>query len=157
MELNASNGCRFTLTIERYEFPDEELGPTEDNPESDFDSGRFLVVSHAFGNSDGRWQGEFPTMDTVEFIRLIDWLDSIRRNDISTQGAYFTERCLEFTIDDTQTSLRVHLCDELLPPWSANNSVVLDFPLSEIDLPAAIASLRQQAITFPGRPPLPSA
>ena len=159
MELRSKNGNLFTLTVERYEFPDEELGPTEDNPvDEDFDTGRFLIVSHAFGNADGQWHGEFPTMDTEEFSRFIDWLDSIQRNEIDTHGVYFTERCLEFTLDESSTSLLVHLSWELLPPWVGNgDTVVLRFPLAEVDLDAAISSLQQQSAKFPGRPQLPNA
>ena len=159
MELRSKSGNLFTLTVERYEFPDEELGPTEDNPaDEDFDTGRFLVVSHEIGNADGQWHGEFPTMDTDEFSRFIDWLDSIRLNEIETCGAYFTEQCLEFTLDESSTSLLVHLSWELRPPWvNDGDTVVLSFPLTEIDLDATITSLHQQLTRFPGRPPLSNA
>jgi hypothetical protein len=37
MKLETPGGRYFSLTIERYEFPEEELGPNEDNPAEDFD------------------------------------------------------------------------------------------------------------------------
>ncbi|WP_146591824.1 WapI family immunity protein [Posidoniimonas polymericola] len=159
MELRSKSGNLFTLTVERYEFPDEELGPTDDNPaDEDFDTGRFLVVSHRFGNADGHWRGEFTTMDTNELSRFIDWLASVQSNEIKTHGAYFTERCLEFTLDESFTSLLVHLSSELLPPWGSDgDTIVLNFPMAGIDLDATVASLRRQAARFPGRPPLSNA
>ena len=159
MVLRSKSGNLFTLTVERYEFPNEELGPTEDNPaDKDFDTGRFLIVSHQIGSADGQWRGEFPTMDTNEFTRFIDWLDSVQSSEIKTQGVYFTERCLEFTLDESFTSLLVHLSSEFLPPWGSDGGTfVLNFPLAEVDLGAAVASLRQQSARFPGRPPQPNA
>ena len=159
MELRSKNGNLFTLAVKRYEFPDEEFSPTEDNPaDEDFDTGRLLIVSHEFSNADGEWQCEFPTMDTNDFSRFVDWLDSLRSSEIETYGAYFIERCLEFRFDQTTNSLLVHLSWELLPTWiSRGDQIVLVFPLAEIDLDSAISSLQQQLARFPGRPPLPNA
>ncbi len=156
MELRSKNGDRFTLSVDRYEFPDEELGPTEDNPDDDdFYTGRFLIVSHECENAEGQWRAAFPTMDTIELSRFIGWLESIRRNEIERDGVYFTERCLEFTFDQSSTSLLVHLSLDLLPSWIVQGATItLKFPMMEIDLDATIASLRDQSAKFPGRPPL---
>ena len=37
MKLETPDGCYFSLNVDRYEFPNEELGPTEDNPAEDFE------------------------------------------------------------------------------------------------------------------------
>ena len=39
MKLIAADDSLFTLNVDRYEFPDEELDPTEDNPADEFDAG----------------------------------------------------------------------------------------------------------------------
>ena len=70
--LKASDGRSFSLHVERYEFPKEALGPTDDNPADEFDTGRFLVVRASFCNSDGSWMASGPEMDTVELERLAD-------------------------------------------------------------------------------------
>ncbi len=159
MELRSKNGNLCTLTVDGYELPDEELGPTKDNPaDKDFDTGRFLFVSHSFANKDGNWTGRFPTMDTTGLSRLVDWLEAIRLGQTKSRGVYFIERCLEFTIDESLTTLSVHLSLELLPPWSNDSDTIeLKFPLVEIDFNAATSSLRRQLSEFPGRPPLPNA
>ena len=58
MKFETLDGRFFSLLVEEYEFPDEELSPTEDNPAEDFETDRFLIVSHSFRNSDGEWRIE---------------------------------------------------------------------------------------------------
>ena len=72
-----TSGQQFSLRIEAYEFPDEELGPTEDNPADEFDTGRFLIVSVAFSDAGRQWHASRPIMETSELQRLIDWLESL--------------------------------------------------------------------------------
>jgi hypothetical protein len=153
MRIETGDGRLFTLTVERYEFPDEELGPTEDNPAEDFDTGRFLIVAYSFQNGDGKWDARGPTMTTVELNRFVEWLDSIRNGTRSTEGFYFTERDLEFTFDDSNQSLCVHVFRDFLPTWSKSKSVTIEFPLREIDMDSVLGSLRTQLAVFPGRPP----
>lgn len=156
MILKTSDGRSFSLHVECYEFPNEALGPTDDNPDDEFDTGRFLVVRASFCNPDGSWMASGPEMNTVELERLADWLDSILKGEPSRNGVYFTERDLEFTVDDGKGMLSVHAFRDFLPPWITDRSstIKISFPLIEIDLKAAILSLRSQLRAFPGRPQL---
>jgi hypothetical protein len=98
MRLETRDGRLFSLRIESYEFPDEDLGPTDDNPADEFDTGRFLVVAVMFRNPLGEWSASGPIMTTNELGRLADWIDSIVTGHPCTAGVYFTERDLEFSI-----------------------------------------------------------
>ncbi len=145
----------FTLTVERYEIPDEEVVPTEDNPAEDFDTGRFLTVVHEFRNSEGQWSARGPTMTTDELARFAEWLESIHKGEPVSDGCYFTERDLEFTFDSTAKRLVAHVFRDFLPDWiGAERTVTIEFPLAESHLDAAAASIRQQLAEFPGRPPV---
>ena len=114
MTFETFDGRFFSLLVEEYEFPDEELGPTEDNPAEDFETDRFLIVSHSFRNSDGEWRARGPTMTNVELQRFSDWLEAIRDGNVSTNGVYFTERDLEFTVDNARAKLNVHVSYDFL-------------------------------------------
>jgi hypothetical protein len=158
MRFETPDGNCFTLTVERYEFPDEDLGPTDDNPADDFETGRFLIVSHSFRNADGQWNARGPTMTTTEMQRLMKWLDSVRCGIPTADGVYFTERDLELTIDKHCENLRVHVSYDFLPPWAqSSESVTIEFPLKVIDLKRAIADLEEQIAKYPHRPPLRNA
>ncbi len=157
MKLETSDGLFFSLTVESYEFPDEDLGPTEDNPADDFDTGRFLVVSHTFRNADGEWRATAPSMTTTELQFFADWLDSVRRGSPIAKGAYFTERDLEFSVDDESNVLHVHLFWDFRPEWvTSEDGLTLSFPLNQVNLDEALRSLREQIAAFPGRPPISS-
>src|SRR5262245_10813423 len=101
MLLELFGGPSFSLNVDGYEFPDEELGPTEDNPADYFDRGRFLVVTVSFKTQTGTWRATAPEMTTTELEQLASWLESILNGQPSRIGVYFTERDLEFTIDET--------------------------------------------------------
>jgi len=155
MKLETPDGQSFSLTVERYEFPDEELGPTAENPADDFETGRFLVVSVGFRSSLGEWEACGPEMTTTELLRLADWLDSIRIGRAVHTGVYFTERNLEFTCNATSERLLIHAHGSFLPPWSASGeSITLDFAVRDIELELAVESLRKQLARFPGKPAL---
>ena len=159
MKFDALNGDYFSFAINRYEFPNEELGPTDDNPAGeDFDTGRFLVISCEFRNGDGDWTASFPEMDTNGLARFIDWMDSINNNAVIEDGVHFIEYDLEFTTNDSRAILHVHAFNHFLPPWiSPPASVKLDFAVTDIDFADALGSLRRMAEQFPGRPPRESA
>ena len=155
MKLATSDGRSFSLYVERYEFPDEELGPTEDNPADEFETGRFLIISVSFSNADGSWDATGPNLTTTEMECLADWFDSIANGNPSGTGICFIERDLELTINENVTVLSVHLFRDFLPAWNkTDQSVSIDFPLDQIDLVSATKSLRSQLIAFPGRPHL---
>ena len=158
MKIETANNRFFSLTVERYEFPDEELGPTEYNPADEFETGRFLVVSHGIRNADGEWNTRGPTMTTNELQRFVDWLNLILNGSPPTDGIYFTERDLEFTYDASARNLCVHLFRDFLPPWIGSaDHVTIEFSVNEIDLESAINSLQSQLDAFPGRPPIRNA
>lgn len=153
MRLEARNGCSFVLRVERYEFPDEELGPTQDNPAGDFETGRFLVVSVNFTTADGSWESFGPYLTTSELDQFADWLESISRNAPKGHGIYFIERDIEWTLDENASTLTLHLCGSFLPPWKGGEDCIsIQFPLSDIDLAGAANSLREYCRQFPGRP-----
>ena len=155
MKLESPDGRFFTLNVDGYEFPDEKLGPTEDNPADEFESGRFLIVSHTFCNSDGEWCASGATMTTSELQRLADWLESIRDGNVSQSGVYFTERDLEFTVDDSGSILRVHVFGNFLPSWIGQvDAITIDFPVACVQFDRVLKSLRRQLTQFPGRPPI---
>jgi len=155
MKLETPDGRLFSLVVEDYEFPDEELGPTEDNPAEDFDTGRFLVVSHSFRNADGEWSARGPTMTTSELQRFSEWLEALRDGNASTNGVYFTERDLEFTVDDSHAYLHVHVFRRFLPSWvKSADPVTITFPIACVDFTGVLQSLRSQLSRFPGRPPI---
>lgn len=157
MLLESSDGQLFLLHIDRYEFPDEELGPTKDNPADDFDRGRFLVVTVSCKISTGSWQATAPEMTTTELERLASWLESLQSGQPSGVGVYFTERDLEFTVDEARETLNVRLHRDFLPPWNKKGeSLTMSFPIGEINLNEVVASMRSQLVQFPDRPPLPN-
>lgn len=155
MQLGSPEGPSFSLNLNGYEFPNEELGPTEDNPADDFDRGRFLVVSVSFKTQTGDWRATAPEMTTTELERLVSWLESVSNRQPSGIGVYFTERDLEFTIDENLGRLNVHLLRDFLPPWiESEKSLTMSFPIDQANLREAVSSLRSQLARFPGRPPL---
>lgn len=155
MTFETQDGRFFSLEVERYEFPDEELGPTEDNPADEFDTGRFLVVVASFRNSTGAWEATAPLLTTTELERFAAWLESIAAGNPRSAGAYFTERDLEFSFDETTRQLLVHASGDLLPNWSERAAcLTIGFPVDEIDLRSEVNSLRTQLQAFPGRPPI---
>ena len=157
MKFETPDGRLFTIRVEGYEFPNEDLGPTQDNPLDDFETGRFLVVSHTFRNIDGEWTASGATMTTNELKRLVDWLKSVSIGNPSRAGVYFTERDLEIGFDTASDSLQVHTFYRFLPKWTSPlGSVTIDFPLKQINLDLALVALNQMLNDFPGRPPLPT-
>lgn len=155
MKIETADGRFFSLNVERYEFPHEVLGPTDDNPAEDFETGRFLIVSHVIRNADGEWTACGPTMTTDELQRFVDWLALIRDGVKPTSGIYFTERELEFTFDSSIDALYVHFFGDFLPPWNHTSECVkIEFSVGDIDLGSAIRSLQTQLNVFPGRPPI---
>lgn len=152
MQLNTSDGQSFSLSVERYEFPDEELGPTEDNPADELDQGRFLIVRIAVTTSDGEWSAAGPEMTTTELERLANWLEELSSGKSSKRGVYFTERNLEFTVDESVRVLTVHLFGDFLAPWAKEKQHDIAFPIDQLELAGAVSSLRSQLEQFPGRP-----
>lgn len=152
MLLELPEGQSFSLNVLRYEFPDEELGPNEDNPADYFDRARFLVVTVSLKMPEGNWQATAPEMTTTELERLANWLESVSNGHPTGVGVYFTERNLEFTVDEVVSSLHVHLINAFLPPWTNQDVCTVSFPISRLNLAQAVHSLRSQLVRFPHRP-----
>ena len=87
-------------------------------------------------------------MTTCQLQRLIDWLDALSIGASVKEGVYFTERDLEFSTDQQQRVVRIHLSSLFLPNWSEASLLTLEFPLAEIDLPAATEDLKLQLAKF---------
>lgn len=157
MTLETPDGRLFTFKVDRYEFPDEELEPTEDNPADDFQTGRFLVVSHTFRNIHGEWTASGPTMTTDELQRFAGWLTTVRDRKPTRLGICFTERDLEISFDKDLDALQIHVFRDFLPPWASEiNSITIDFPRAHVDLSSALVELNKMLAAFPGRPTLPN-
>jgi len=158
MKFANTKGDAFSLLVDRYEFPGEEFGPTDDNPADEFETGRFIVVSHAIRHNGREWNTCGPTMKTTELKRLKDWFALIQDGSATTGGLCFTERELEFTYDKVSGNLQVHLFFGFLPPWEdSSDSVVIGFQAEKLDIGAAINSLHAQLKAFPSRPPIGNA
>ena len=94
-------------------------------------------------------------MTTTELERLARWLEAIGQGKRTRLGIYFTERDLEFTIDEGLTTLAVHACEDFAPPWGEpHDGVTLSFALEQIDVRAAAQSIRSQLANFPDKPPI---
>jgi hypothetical protein len=155
MKFEASDGTYFSMKVARYEFPDEELGPTEDNPASDFQTGRFLIVDCSFHRGGREWSPSAAIMTTDELERLMEWLQSLKDGKPAPTGFYFTERDLEFSIDESRAKLHIHISGSFLPVWhKGGDTLTIEFPMSEVDLDAEIKAINQELRAFPGRPPL---
>jgi len=152
MQLQSSDGQSFSLNVVRYEFPDEELGPNENNPADDFDRGRFLVVTISLKTPDGEWEATAPEMTTTELEQFANWLESVSSGQFAGIGAYFTERDLEFTQDEKTRSLNVHLSRDFLPPWSNLDVWTINIPIEQSSLSQAVSAIRLQLALFPHRP-----
>jgi len=143
------------VKVAHYEFPDEELGPTEDNPASDFETGRFLVVDCSFREGGRAWSASAAIMTTDELQRFSKWLESLKERAQAALGFFFTERELEFSIDDSRTNLHVYVSGSFLPSGHKSGETLrIDFPLADVDLDAAIKAINQELQAFPGRPPI---
>jgi hypothetical protein len=96
-------------------------------------------------------------MTTDELERFIDWLVSVVNNSSPKKEVYFTERDLEFSCDENQSRLMVHIFRDFLPVWCDRNSLTIEFPIADIDFSKVISELRDGLARFPGRPPISSA
>jgi hypothetical protein len=150
----SGDGTRFSLEVDRYEFPDEELGPTEDNPADYFDRGRFLFVTISCVTPEGRWQATAPEMTTTELEAFAEWLQVVSQGRPAEIGAGFTERDLEFSVDLSGRKLNVHLYWKFRPVWTTENHLTISFPLDELDFDAARSFLHAALVRFPHRPAL---
>jgi hypothetical protein len=144
----------FSMRVVAYEFPDEELGPTEDNPAEYFETGRFLVIDVEFSRDGMTGRDSLPEMTTTELERMVDWLQTIADGNCNRTGVYFTERDLAFSVSKDLSVLRVHIFWYLLPDWATGTDLTLEFPADRAALEENIRSLHDDLTRFPGRPRL---
>jgi len=148
-----TGSSRLTLKVDGYEFPDEPLGPTEDNPPDEFETARWLIVTFGFCFESQIWSVTGPYAKTSEIELLADWFDSIAIGDPSADGIRFIERDIEFTFNQRVSSLTVHLFRDFLPPLNRTcESFDMEFSLVEIELAGASNELRTILKRFPERP-----
>jgi hypothetical protein len=135
----------FELRIVGYQFPDEAT--------ADYDS-NWLLIEGAVQHPRGGWRFRDPSLLTYEVAKLADWLEAAAEGAEPEPWCAFIEPNLSFEIigEGVDRALRLSFAIEALPPWAKRGEdVYIDFPLSELDLAAAVASLRRQLLEFPQR------
>jgi hypothetical protein len=157
MEFNAS-GSFFRLTILGYQYPDAEGEP--------YDANWLLMRVDAVGPQ-GAWSVADPCLLTHEVTRLADWFDAITSSGEHAPAISFLEPALLVRIierEGKEKFLRIHFGSLVHPDWAEEMPLAdttgvqgnprerwLDFPLADLDLPAASRSLRQQLKRYPRR------
>lgn len=149
MRFSRSDQCFFELKIRDYQFPDI-IGEQYDS--------NWLMVEIKVRHPLGEWSAVNPSLLTSEIADLIRWIEAINTGDYSKAHLWFIEPCLEFhLVESGGTSyLRVVFSYEYRPPWGSKKFVegeahFLEFPLPDVDLKAAIASLHEELVKFPAR------
>jgi len=142
------NGCYFALAIEGYQFP--ELA------HKDYDS-NWLNISIDVKHTRGRWQAADPALLTYEIESLAQWLGTIAAGRRDKRHQWFLEPCLSFHVPDNperDEELTIEFSHEFSPPWASGDLDelhLLAFPVRELDLLSAAASLREQLKVYPQR------
>lgn len=101
------------------------------------------------------WTVARPCMTVQEGDFLVRWLEEVNAGRQPKHLYFdFLEPALVFELADIEL-VRVFIQDALRPPWQParghTEDLWIDFPLDEIDLQAAIASLRAQLAQYPVR------
>lgn len=153
-ELNGSDGDFFGFTIMGYQYPDEPLEPSDDNPADEFDTGRFLVVKFCFVRNAINWTRSGPILTTDDLIKLRDWMAELPSATTRTLGCYFTERELELSYDATRKSLSVHASYEFNSPFEQiGQPTRIVFSLDAQTVTYLVRQLDDCIHRFPGKPP----
>ncbi len=133
------------LQIGSYQFPDENT--------ADYDS-NWLLIEGAVLHPRGGWRFLDPCLLTYEVAKLAGWFEATAKGIAAEPWCAFIEPNLSFDVvgDGMDRALRLSFAIEALPPWAKRGEDVhIDFPLSQLDLAAASASLRRQLLEFPQR------
>ncbi|MGW2116965.1 WapI family immunity protein [Streptomyces zhihengii] len=117
----AGGDHRFALTPVRYQFPEAEGCPYDDN---------WLVVRGEVTTPGGSWTFVDPALLVGEAHRVTAWLRGAAAGTVAVTepdhdgvwpDTWFTEPVLAFSLaargDDATLAVRVHLSLEALPPW----------------------------------------
>lgn len=142
MLVRSSSGQVFALTILGYQFPYLTDTPYDSN---------WLQVQARAHMAGFTWVASDPCLLTYELQELINWLQALADGQQVDDSIGFTEPELSF--QHSATALHVFLSYNLCPDSAPveGNSAELVFPLAEIDLHAAVASLQAQLDSYPQR------
>ncbi|MFO0884320.1 MAG: hypothetical protein U0894_09040 [Pirellulales bacterium] len=143
----------FGLTIIGYQYPNEPLEPSDDNPVDEFDTGRFLVIECHFVRNEVDWKRSGPFLSTDDLAKLRDWMVELPLVTIGTVGCYFTERDLELSYDASRKALSIHASYELNSPVErSGQTTTLVFRLDDSMIASLVGQLENCIRRFPGRP-----
>jgi hypothetical protein len=149
MNLRRKDRQALELRIVGYEFPDAKI---------ERHSSDWLVVRISVSHPRGTWTTEDPCLLTDEAARLAGWLESVGKAEFVESEIGFTEPNLEFCLITPArgAALRVYFELELRPEWAyargaGARDLFVEFPVAELDLSAAVRSLRKQLECFPPR------
>jgi len=155
MLLQSKNGNLFELSIVGYQFVCRIWGPT-----GDFDA-NWLNVRIRATDAMGSWTKVDPCLETGNLPLLSGWLLSIGTGvlDPPWNPLEFVEPNISFelgSLTDGGPVLRVRFELECRPPWSqadtvSENPYIIEFPLSDLDLKAAVDCLVEEQRRFPPR------
>ena len=149
MILTKADGTSFEMKLLGYQFPKIET--------ADYDS-NWLIIEINVNHRQKNWTAKDPCMLNYEVLRLANWLE-----EISTGGKVnapaFIEPSLTFSVFGLPSGRRViniQIKYGLSPNWDPKSKKrdedwQLDFPVDEINVGKAVASLRRQYEKFPQR------
>lgn len=153
MLLKSKNGNSFELSIVGYQFP-------ESWPKGDSDA-NWLNVRIRATDAMGSWTKVDPCLETGSIPLLCRWLLSIGTGvfDPPWNPLEFQEPNISFKLqhaEDGSEVLHVRFSHECRPPWSPQENTIreeyaIEFPVSDLDLEAAVDCLRAEQRRFPPR------
>jgi hypothetical protein len=149
VKLTNHAGSELVLTVLDYEYPDNT---------TEIYGADWLFIRLAGQKNGERWERVHPSMLTWDIVQFIDWLDAVRLGlPTRLQQFEFSEPWLVFERRaGDQPVLRAYIEGKLRPHWMPYKGAYqedywIDFPLAELDLARAIASLREELAKFPCR------
>ena len=149
MRLESPDGYALELRILGYEYP----GGARDEYDANW-----LYVAGRVEHPRGNWSFHSACLLTSETALLADWLEAVGRGHPGAQTVSFIEPCLKFEHVPTASGRTVRAFFELeaRPSWAPSNFVgepdcFIEFPVSELLLQQAAASLREQLSRYPER------
>jgi hypothetical protein len=137
----------FALKIIGYQFPNEV---------KDVDDMNWLFVEGHVGHPNGSWTFRDPCLMTGEVLRLATWLEDTAADMVVDVEQNFIEPNLSFSLRHIEDGKHIRVCFDLesRPAWAGAESrqnVWVEFPVNNVEVLAAAASLRQQLRRFPPR------
>lgn len=152
-ELFGPNGEYLRFQILGYEHPDEDLGPSEDNPIEEFDAERFLIAECNFVLDGVAWTAKGAILTTSELEKLQEFVEQIGSSSVENLGCYFTERDIEFSYDRGACTIMVYASYRFRPPNNDScGPIGISFPVTPEILRAVSVNLAKCVRRFPGRP-----